>query len=96
MSRWEGTIDFEKYYGKRKYKYLQSNLEKIEYTKEEKQKMLMEIIDYINDKDYKLYRDLMDDICDSHQDWFNMIPFNKNEKKCVFEYIKSSAIAPYR
>ena len=47
MSRWDGPINFKKYYGRRKYKDLQLNLEKIEYVKEEKQKMLMKIIDYI-------------------------------------------------
>ena len=32
---------------------------------------------------------------DSHL-FTNMITFSKNEKKCILEYIKSSAIAPYR
>ena len=96
MSRWEGSIDFEKYYGFRKYKDLQSNLEKIEFTKEEKQKMLKDIILYIKKMDFKVYHDFMDDICESHKDWFNMITFYKNERKCILEYIKSSAIAPYR
>ena len=96
MSRWEGPIDFEKYYGKRKYKDLQINLKKIEYNKEERQKMLKEILLYIQEKDFKLYHDFMDDICEKYPDWFNMITFNKNEKKCILEYIKSSAIAPYR
>lgn len=96
MSRREGPIDFEKYYGKRKYKDLQINLKKIEYNKEEKQKMLKEILLYIQENDFKLYHDFMDDICEKYPDWFNMITFNKNEKKCILEYIKSSAIAPYR
>lgn len=96
MSRWEGPIDFEKYYGERKYKEIQSGIKKIEYSKNEKQKMLKAIISYIQEKDFKLYHDFMDDICESHQDWFNMITFNRNEKKCILEYIKSSAIAPYR
>lgn len=47
MSRWDGPINFKKYYGRRKYKDLQLNFEKIEYGKEEKQKMLIKIIDYI-------------------------------------------------
>lgn len=96
MSRWEGPIDFEKYYGERKYKEIQSQIKKIEYSKNGKQKMLKEIISYIQEKDFKLYHDFMDDICESHQDWFNMITFSRNEKRCILEYIKSSAIAPYR
>ena len=28
MSRWEGPIDFEKYYGERKYKEIQTQLAK--------------------------------------------------------------------
>ena len=36
MSRWEGPIDFEKYYGERKYKEIQTQLAKKDYSKKEK------------------------------------------------------------
>ena len=35
MGRWDGPIDFEKYYGDYKYKEMQEQLEKINYTKKE-------------------------------------------------------------
>ena len=44
MSRWAGPIDFEKYYGKRKYKEIQSRIKKIEYSKNEKQKIVFKNI----------------------------------------------------
>ena len=31
----------------------------------------------------------MDDIMDSHPDWFNMLTFNKKENKFILDYIKS-------
>lgn len=41
------------------------------------------------EKEFDLYHDLMDDIMDSHPDWFNMLTFNKKENKFILDYIKS-------
>ena len=81
----------EKYWGKRKYKELQCQIQKIEYSKEEKMHMSFEIIGYIRDKGYTLYHDFMDDISESHSDWFNMLTFDKNYNKSVLIYIKNKA-----
>lgn len=51
--------------------------------------MLREINKYAMEKEFDLYHDLMDDIMDSHPDWFNMLTFNKKENKFILDYIKS-------
>lgn len=83
------TTDFEKYYGDRKYKEKQIKLEKIDFANFEKKRMLREINKYAMEKEFDLYHDLMDDIMDSHPDWFNMLTFNKKENKFILDYIKS-------
>jgi len=83
------VTDFEKYYGDRKYKEKQIELEKIDFTNFEKKRMLREINKYAMEKEFDLYHDLMDDIMDSHPDWFNMLTFNKKENKFILDYIKS-------
>ena len=83
------ATDFEKYYGDRKYKEKQFELEKIDFTNFEKKRMLREINKYAMEKEFDLYHDLMDDIMDSHPDWFNMLTFNKKENKFILDYIKS-------
>ena len=81
----------EKYWGDRKYKRLQCYLEKQFFSKEEKSKMSMDALKYIDEKGYILYHDFMDDISESHPDWFNMLTFDKNHKKVVLMYIKCVA-----
>lgn len=81
----------EKYWGDRKYKRLQCYLEKQLFSKEEKSKMSMHALDYIDEKGYVIYHDFMDDIAESHPDWFNMITFDKNCNKAILMYIKSKA-----
>lgn len=96
MSRWEGAIDFEKYYGEKKYKRIQQNLEKKTFSKIEKRKLLIEIMSYIKEKEYKLYHDFMDDISINKKDWFNFLTYDKKANKIILEYIKFIAIKPYR
>lgn len=96
MSKWEGTMDFEKYYGDREYKDKQLTIEKIEFSSKQKQKMLREITKYIIDKKFTLYHDLMDDISKSHIDWFNMLTFNRKENNFIVQYIKSKNMSKYR
>lgn len=96
MSRWEGPIDFDKYYGEKEYKKKQQQLEKKEYSKTEKDKMFRDILKYIDDNNLVLYHDLMEDISNSNTDWFNYITFDKNTRKCILTYIKSKAISKYR
>lgn len=96
MGRWEGPIDFEKYYGDRKYKELQEQLEKINYTKKEKLQMSMDMIKLIRDKDFKLYHDFMDYISENNPDWFNMLTFDRKENEFILEYIKLKVMAKYR
>lgn len=91
MGRWEGPIDFEKYYGHKKYMDIQEHLEKIDYTKKEKDKMSYDIVKYIIDNNYTLYHDLMNDICDSHPDWFNMLTFDRKNRQFILIYMKSKA-----
>ena len=78
MSRWEGPIDFDKYYGEKEYKKKQQQLEKNEYSKTEKDKMFRDILKYIDDNNLVLYHDLMEAISNSNTDWFNYITFDKN------------------
>lgn len=65
----------KKYYGERKYKTIISQSQKKDYTKEQKLDMLRDIQKYININNYNMYHDLMDDICESNPDWFNLIAF---------------------
>ena len=81
----------EKYWGDRKYKRLQCYLEKQCFSKEEKTKMSMDALKYINEKGYIIYHDFMDDIAESHPDWFNMLTFDKNYNKVILMCIKSKA-----
>ncbi|MCI6847231.1 MAG: hypothetical protein MR835_00015 [Erysipelotrichaceae bacterium] len=96
MSRWEGPIDFEKYYGARKYKEIQTQLAKKDYSKKEKLQMSMDMIKLIQEKDFNLYHDFMDYISENEPDWFNMLTFDRKENKFILEYIKSKAISKYR
>ncbi|MGN1379241.1 MAG: hypothetical protein ACI4XR_02460 [Bacilli bacterium] len=96
MGRWEGHIDFEKYYGDRKYKEIQTQLEKKYYSKKEKLQMSMDMIKLIQEKDFNLYHDFMDYISENEPDWFNMLTFDRKKNKFILEYIKSKAISKYR
>ena len=71
----------EKYWGDRQYKVIQTTLEKQNFTKDEKLKMLREAIDYLIEKNYDLYHDFMDNISVTHPDWFNMLSFDKKNVK---------------
>ena len=46
MARWEGPINFEKYYGERKYKEIQTQLEKINYSQKEKMQNITYLMQY--------------------------------------------------
>ena len=81
----------KKYWGDRKYKRLQCYLEKQCFSKEEKAKMSMDALKYVDEKGYILYHDFMDDIAESHPDWFNMLTFDKNHNKVILMCIKSKA-----
>lgn len=96
MKRWSGTINFEKYYGEKKYKKLQENLEKKEYTELEKKQLIKKIMGIIIEKEFNLYHDFMDYISENELDCFNMITFNPKERNFVLEYIKSKSISKYR
>lgn len=90
MSKFRGKEEeFKRYYGDRKYKNMINQIQRKDYTKEEKINMLRIIQEYININNYVMYHDLMDDICESNPDWFNLIVFNKNERGCILEYIRS-------
>lgn len=80
---------FEKYFGDRKYKSMMEKIQKKEYSKEQKQEMLKDILNFIKENDYSLYHDFMDDICEKYPDWFNFIIFDGSSKKCLLEYMKS-------
>ena len=81
----------EKYWGDRKYKQLQYFITKQDFSKQEKTRMSAEIIKYVREKGYTVYHDFMDDISESHPDWFNMLTFDKNYNKVVLMYIKGVA-----
>lgn len=90
MSKFRGNAEeIKRYYGDRKYKQMINQLQKQDYTQEQKIGMLKDIQKYINAKNYDMYHDLMDDICESNPDWFNLLVFNKNERGCILEYIRS-------
>lgn len=96
MGIWEGSIDFERYYGERKYKKLQEQLEKKNITKEQKLQMSMDMIKLIREKNFNLYHDFMDYISENEPDWFNMLIFDKKENKFILEYIKGNVMRKYR
>lgn len=96
LKRWEGQIDFEKYYGERKYKTAQVQLQKQKFTDNEKVQMFRDIVTFIEQKDFRLYHDFMDDISISHPDWFNMLTFDRKINRAVLEYIKSKVMSEYR
>lgn len=96
MKRWERPIDFEKYYGEKKYKKAQEKLEKKDYSNFEKNQMTMKMVSIIKEKDFNLYHDFMDYISENELNCFNMITFNKKERQVILEYIKSKTISKYR
>lgn len=83
----------EKYYGIKKHEILQNKLRKsvskIQFTEDEKDIITAQMIEYINEKDFVLYHDFMDDIAETHSDWFNLIAFDKGLRQLILEYIKS-------
>lgn len=83
-------MDVDKYYGRRQYQLLKGSMIKEMYTENEKLNMMKEIVAYIGESDYRLYHDFMDDIAVSHQEWFNMLVFDKRKNKVVLELIKSN------
>lgn len=87
------SLDFEKYYGKKKYKDAErelryNNMQK-EFSENEKIQILRDILEYIDAGDYDLYHDLMDNLLVEKNDWFNMLCFDGKAKKFVLTYIKS-------
>ena len=96
MKKWKTVIDLEKYYGEKTYKEKQKQLEKKEYTKEEKIKMSMEMTNIIREKQFTLYHDFMEYLSVNCPDMFNMLTFDKKENKFILEYIKSKAASRYR
>ncbi len=96
MGKWKGSIDFEKYYGEREYKKKQTGLVKINFSSSEKNKMVIDIFQHIKDKDYHIYHDLMDEICETNPDWFNLLTFDKETRQFILTYLKSKNISPYR
>ena len=79
----------EKYFGERKYREKQKQLTRIEFSKEEELQMLKEIIKYYNDNKIDLYHDLMDEICETQENWFNYLTFSHKGKGLVLDYIKT-------
>ena len=96
MQRWNGAINFEKYYGERKYKEKQLTIEKKYFSPEEKSGVLRAITSYVIEKEISLYHDLMDDICESNEDWFNLLTFDKQSRQFILTYLKSKNISKYR
>lgn len=96
MKRREGPIDFEKYYGEKKYKKMQEKLEKKDYSNFEKNQLTMKMVSIIKEKNFNLYHDFMDYISENELDCFNMITFNKKERQVILEYIKSKTISKNR
>lgn len=96
MQRWKGAINFEKYYGERKYKEKQLTIEKKYFSSEEKNRVLRDITSYIIEKEISLYHDLMDDICESNEEWFNLLTFDKQSRQFILTYLKSKNISKYR
>lgn len=86
---------FEKYYGERMYKERQLTIDKKYFSSEDKSKMLRNITDYIRKK-ISLYHDLMDNICESNEDWFNLLTFDKQSRQFVLTYLKSKNRYKYR
>lgn len=95
MKRWKGSIDLEKYYGERKYKEKRIELPKKEFKKEEIDQMTIDIFKYIKEKNYSLFHDLMDDICEANLDWFNLLASNKSFRQSVITYLKSKNASKY-
>lgn len=87
---------FAKYYGERKYKEKQLTIEKKYFSSEDKNKILRDITDYIGEKEIRLYHDLMDDICESNEVWFNLLTFDKQSRQFVLTYLKSKNKSKYR
>ena len=84
------TIDsIERYFGDRKYREKQKQLTRIYFDKEEELDMLKEIIEYINDNKIVLYHDLMDEICETQEEWFNFLTFSRKGKGLLLDYLKS-------
>lgn len=84
-------IDYEKYYAPRKYQKVQAEIQEKVFDEEEKLLLLRDMIDYIQDKNYRVYHDFMDDICVSNPDWFNMLIFDRNKKLVILDFIKARA-----
>lgn len=79
---------FSKYYGERIYKEKQLTIKKQYFSSEDKNKILRSITDYIREKGISLYHDLMDDICESNEAWFNLLTFDKKSRQFVLTYLK--------
>lgn len=58
--------------------------------------MLTNIISYIIEKEISLYHNLMDDICESNENWFNLLTFDKQSRQFVLTYLKAKNISKYR
>ncbi len=58
--------------------------------------MLRNITEYIRKKEIYLYHDLMDNICESNEDWFNLLTYDKQSKQLVLTYLKSKNKSKYR
>ncbi len=47
-------------------------------------------------KEICLYHDLMDNICESNEDWFNLLTFDKQSRQFVLTYLKSKNSSKHR
>ncbi len=72
------------------YREMQINLVKKDFPSEERYEMLKDIMGYIQEKNFRSYHDLMEDICMSHTDWFTLLTFDRKGRYAVVEYINSS------
>lgn len=53
-------------------------------------------MDYIREKGIRLYHDLMNDICETNEVWFNLLTFDKQSIQFVLTYLKSKNISKYQ
>ena len=84
--------DKTRYTGPREYRDKAAQLFKtgyqINFSDDEKEAMLHEMVKYIDLTDCDLYNDFMDEIMDSKPDWFNFIVFDRKVQDYLLTYIK--------
>lgn len=89
-------MDFNKYFGEKKYKIRQMELKKKYFTDSQKTEMLLKMSLLIKEKDFKLYHNFMDYISENNEDWFNLLTFDRKSNKFILTYIKSRVQASKR